>query len=227
MKKVLFLLAALLAPCLTHAQIEDEEEFHFSDRTLTFAQIEQEWQVQNLYTLTQSPRPDIKEYFLSFALAYPNDPLQRILAQVLGYDQEGTVGNYVMDVKNGYLQAELLTELTLGVQMCYWRMTDGGTLVGVCFFGDEYKMDDDGFTADCDEDDRTICINDLMFFRINPDECIWRPRTPQALCGRMFDFSAYDIQLPRQGKDIRLTHKTNPSRSLVLRWTGKGFDVKK
>ena len=105
-------------------------------------------------------------------------------------------------------------------------------LVGVAFIGDEYRYDDnddlDPILEGDDPDDRTtVCVNDLMFFRIFDGEMIWRPRLPVEMCGKRFDFRQYNIELPRVGKDVKLTHLGDPKQSVVLRWNGRRFDVVK
>ena len=219
----IILIALAMAGFAMSAQ---EQEYKFADHTLTMNQIVSEWHDQNFYTATfTESRHDIKDYFLSVAMAYPNEFFNRIVIKMLGYNSEGVVGNYVCDVANGYLRADLLTELDGQVQMCYWRCTDGGTLIAVAVQGEEYRPDiEDRLEYD---DPVTKCYNDLMFFRINPDEAIWRPITPQQMCHKAFDFEQYRIELPQKGKNITLTHKSNPALNALLKWNGSTFQISK
>ena len=108
--------------------------------------------------------------------------------------------------------------------MCYWRCNDGGTLIAVALQGEVYHY----FNNDSDDeccDRTTVTFNDLMFFKIDKGEVMWQARTPLTLCGRTFDFTHYDIQLPRSGKDIILKHKTNPKENYRLKWNGTRFTL--
>lgn len=231
------MLFLLCASTRAFAQEEEADDFEFSEYYYSMQQIGKVWDHLNLYSLSREYPPDIKECFISFVLAYPNDAMQVILAQVLGYDQGGSLDGYVMDTTNRYMQCDMLTELTAGIQMCLWHMKDGNTMVAVALKGDEYNEEepDEALLSSMSESERdeyiedhiTACVNNLMFYKIMKNEAIWRPRTPQKLCGRTFNFSEYDIQLPKgRDKDIRLTHNADPRKNVVLKWNDGTFIVK-
>ncbi len=232
MKKIRIFLPLLLLLCAsTHAlaQEDADNDFDFSTYEYSMQQIGTVWDHLNFYSLSREYPPDIKECFISFVLAYPNSGLQVILAQVLGYDQGYSVGDFVMDKSSGYMQADIMTELVHGIQMCLWRMKDGSTMVAVALRGEEYAdiedVQDEVGDSDDMEDLNVISINNLMFYHIRKDEAIWRPCTPKKLCGRTFDFSEYDIQLPQEGKDILLYHTTDARKNVVLKWNDGKFKV--
>ena len=221
--------AMLVAPARSLAQ----EEYNFAGHEMSVSDIVKEWHNQNLYSAgSVLSKMTIKNYFVGLAYAYPNYLLHAGVDYLLGLDTENIFDGMVLDEKNGYFKAEVFTELVNKVEMCYWRTDDGGVLVGVAFIGDEYRYDGndalDPILPGEDLDDRTtVCVNDLMFFKINSGEMIWRPRTPEVMCGQKFDFRKYDIELPRVGKNIKLTHNENPKKSVVLKWTGSNFTVSK
>ena len=220
--------AMLVAPVRMLAQ---EEEYKFGGHEMSTSEIIKEWHDQNLYSAgTVGNKMTIKNYFVGLAYAYPNYLLHAGVDYLLGFDTENFMNGMVLDEKNGYFKAEVFTELSNKVEMCYWRTDDGGVLVGVAFIGDEYRYegndDLDPILPGEDPDDRvTACINDLMFFKINGDEMIWRPRTPEVMCGKKFDFRQYDIELPRVGKDVKLTRRSD-NKVILLKWTGSRFTVK-
>lgn len=228
--KTRILLPLLLLLCTsTRAFAQEESNYEFSPYDYSMRQIGEVWDHLNFYSISREYPPDIKECFISFAIAYPNFGMQVILAHVLGYDQGGSVGGYVMDTSNGYMQADIMTELTQGIQMCLWRMKDGSTMVAVALRGEEY-VDTEEEQGEVEESDdmegmNVISINNLMFYHICKDEAIWRPCTPKKLCGRTFDFTEYDIQLPQKGKDIRLYHSTDARKNVVLKWNDGKFKV--
>ena len=221
--------AMLVAPARSLAQ----EEYNFAGHEMSVSDIVKEWHNQNLYSAgSVLSKMTIKNYFVGLAYAYPNYLLHAGVDYLLGLDTENIFDGMVLDEKNGYFKAEVFTELTNKVEMCYWRTDDGGVLVGVAFIGDEYRSDDndalDPILPGEDLDDRnTVRANDLMFFKINSGEMIWRPLTPEVMCGQKFDFRKYDIELPRVGKNIKLTHNDDPKKSVVLKWTGSNFTVSK
>lgn len=221
--------AMLFAP----ARLLAQEEYNFGGHNMAISEIVKEWHNQNLYSAgTVGNKMTIRNYIVGLAQAYPNDLLNSCVDYLLGFDLENSMGAMVLDEKNGYFKGEIFTELTYKVEMCYWRCDDGGVLVGVAFIGDEYRYDDnddlDPILEGDDPDDRTtVCVNDLMFFRIFDGEMIWRPRLPVEMCGKRFDFRQYNIELPRVGKDVKLTHLGDPKQSVVLRWNGRRFDVVK
>lgn len=205
------------------------EEYNFGDHSLAFSQIEKEWRNQNLYTGSYEDNPNILDYFLGFSNAYPNDLMQNVIAVMLGRKE---YGEYVIDKQNGYISAEVATELEYKMQMCHWRCTDGSTLVGVALIGYEYIVpgfnapeEDPNATYTDDDDDCEIhlCVNDMMFYRVLKNEVLWRPIVPEKLLGRTIDFHQYDIELPRYGKEIKLKHKDNPKLNLSFTWDGAKF----
>lgn len=226
MKKLLMTAVAMLGMATAGASEVEELNFHdllFAEPQLTFYQIEQQWHDQCFFTVDRSEKPNLKAYFLSFAQAYPNALTDLMVARMLGLETEGMVGEYVFDERNGYLSGTLLTELLCSVQMCYWRRTDGNILVAVALQGFEYKGDANAGARDDDpHDERTIPVNDLMFFKIDKGEVIWLPKTPLQILGRQYNFNYYDVQLPRYGKDITI-RRHGASSTITLRWNGTDF----
>ena len=225
MKKII--LSLILTISMTG--IATARDYNFAANTLSFYEIEQQWHNQNFFTATRAETTNVKEYFLSLAQAYPNEFFDLVVANLMGFKTDGFIHNVVVDTRNGYLSAEILTELTGIVQICHWRCSDGGTLIGVALIGDEYICD--GIDYDKSyynpDDNRTINVNDLMFFKIDPEEVLWQPKTPKEMCGHKFNFHQYSIQLPRKGKDVVLKHKSNPKENYTLQWNGTSFKAVK
>ncbi len=220
MKRFLLSLVVVLA-LTTLAQ-----DFEIADNSLSFSQIEQQWGSRNLFTITRSEYTDVREYFLSFVQAYPNEPCNLIIADMLGMDTDGLLAEVVVDKANGYISAYLLTELMPRVQMCHWRCSDGGTLIAVAFTGVEYSGDDNIGFPTVDEDGRVVNITGMQFYRIDPDEVMWQPRTLKSLSGRAIKLSDYNIELPRKGKNIVLKPHGENKPNVTLVWNGNSFSVK-
>lgn len=205
---------------------QDDYDLKVADHSLSFNQIEKEWHNQNIYTVTNSESSDIFGYFLSFSQAYPNDILNMIVVRALGMLDEGIIGDFVMDKKAGFMRGTAFTELTQDVEMCYWNCSNGARIVAVSLAGYEYTYDDEieGEEVTCD-DRGVICVNDLMFYRLNSDEALWHPLTPKAICGRDFEFDKYKVKLPRQGKDIIIADAETDAVRYVLKWNDGRFTV--
>ena len=219
MKRFVFaVVLALMAATLTQAQ---DEVYNFADNTLSFYKIEQQWHNQNLYTGSDSEKPAIDDYFWGLAQAYPNEFLNMVVTRMLGKEAIG-IGDYVLDIHNGYISARLMAELELRVQMCYRHCTNGNILVGVALSGDEY----DPVVTD-DEDRMVLNVNDLMFFEIKKGEAVWWPRTPKVMTGRDFNFHDFNVELPRVGKDITLSpgYDNPKAGNYLLKWNGAKFTV--
>ena len=231
MKRFLLLLVAALAIAAADAnEVQDLnlDEAKFADHELTFYQIEREWHDHHFFSV--GDKVNIKMLLLSFAQAYPHALSNSIVAVMLGVEQEDRLGNFVLDERNGYVSGELLTELTCSLQMCYWRRNDGDILIAVALQGYEYKWEGnreawENLPVDEDDGEPSFCVNDLMFFKLEKGEVMWLPKTPKQIIGRDIDFKRYNIQLPRHGKDIVLTEKSEDDHpaTVTLRWNGIDF----
>ena len=223
MKRIL-LTAAL---CCIAAGAFAQDEFKFSDHGVTLQEMVKEWHDQNLYTAGWDDNPGIRNYFVGLADAYPTDLFQTVVHKFLGFDVEDAFEDFVLDERNGYVSASLGTELSCSVQMCYWRCNDGSRLIGVAVQGYEYSEDEEEMEPDEDGEygNWTVCFNDLAFFRVLSDELIWRPVLAKDLFGRDYDFEEYYVELPRSGKDIRMTD--SDGEITLLKWNGARFNVTK
>ena len=222
--KVLSLLHAALLTGSLSVQAQ-ESQYTFPNHHVSFVQIEKEWGKHHVYTAGNQDTPNIKAYFLGFSYYYPNDILQSMVDVMVGLGDETYSKNYfgdtyVCDMQNGYIGATAMTELSIGVQMRYWRCNDGSILIGIAVEGDEYT---DG---DC-EDRSTVNINAMQFFRTKTDIALWTPYSMKEICGKNYKLADYNIRLPRQGKDIILTNESKPSANVVLKWNGNGFTPSK
>ena len=224
MKRIL--LTAALCCIATGAFAQDE--FKFSDHGVTLQEMVKEWHDQNLYTAGWDDNPGIRNYFVGLADAYPTDLFQAVVHKFLGFDVDDAFEDFTLDERNGYVSASLGTELSCSVQMCYWRCNDGSRLIGVSVQGFEY-MDIPEEEMEPDEDGEygnwTVCFNDLAFFRVLEDELIWRPVLAKDLFGWDYDFKEFYVELPRSGKDIRMTD--HDGEVTLLKWDGARFSVTK
>ncbi len=228
--KKFFVLFAIAISCLCASAQDYNVAYHY----LCMRKIIKEWHDQNLYTNMRVEKPTIKEYFISFAEAYPNDMLFEMMNWVLGYPANGS-GKVEVDISNGYVATEFYTEFTNRVEMCYWRCDDDGVLVGVLVQGAEYFCDDDDLPPQevvNDEDyDPDYSIADMMFFKIGKGEVMWWAKTPKQMCGRDFNFNDYIVHLPQKGKDITLDREVLVNDEFVqvpayvLHFNGSTFDV--
>ena len=225
MKRIL-LTAALC--CLASGAFA-QDEYKFPDHVVTLQEMVKEWHGQNLYTAGWDENPGIRNYFVGLADAYPTDLFQTVVHKFLGFDVEDAFEDFTLDERNGYVAASLGTELSCSVQMCYWRCNDGSRLIGVSVQGFEYNTDVPEEEMEADEDDEfedwTVCFNDLAFFRVLEDELIWRPVQPKDLFGWDYDFKEFYVELPRSGKDIRMTD--TDGEVTLLKWDGARFSVTK
>lgn len=227
MKRQLKISSMIIAICamLSIPASMKAQDYMFSDNIMMISQVESQWHKINLYSAgVYGDRMTIRNYFVGFQQAFPVPIAQYIVDHMLGFKTDGVLGNVIIDENKGYISAELLTELTQRMQMCYWKCNDGGVLIAVAFVGDEYKEE-----HNCENEDEEITrsITDMTFYRIFNDEMLWHPVPPSQLLGQEIDFNSLsDIQLPRQGKDIMLI-SDNPKNNLVLKWNGNGFKVVK
>ncbi|MBR5102514.1 MAG: hypothetical protein IK092_05270 [Muribaculaceae bacterium] len=230
MKTIIASLIALLLLPLS-ARADNLEDYNVADHGLSLSQIEREWHNQCLWTAGHDGKnADIVQYFIGFSHSYPNPLIHEVEDYILGYHPGDGM---LIDRENGYLRGEIFTELTCRMQMCYWHRDDGSVVVCVAFEGDEYRWEgNDDFKPlpnpddPEDEDNWYVGVNDMMFYEIKKNEIFWWPRTPEMMCGKTFNFDQYDIQLPQQGKDIKLISKSDENKVVVLKWNGKNFDVK-
>ena len=211
----------LLMMCIVSVNAQD---FNFAKNTMSMSQIINEWHDQQLFTATTTDYPGIKDYFLSFAFAYPNELCNGMAARLAGMENEG-IGNFVVDTANGFIGGELLTELSAKMQMCYWNCNDGSRLVAVLLQGHQYKSLYKEYEEAEYNDEWTFCYTDLMFFRLNNGDVIWHPIEPEKLCGRSINFRYFDIELPQRGKDITLKREFGSGESYKLQWNGDKFTV--
>ena len=231
MKHLRLLAAALALLCGCFAASAQDDEFpDMPDHGVALQQVIREWHTQGFYSAGWDKQPTVRNYFVGLAESYPNDLFQMIVAKMVGLDVDDALWNYVLDVANGFVSGELGTETTPSVQMCYWRCNDGSRLVGVALQGYEYSMEesDPAWTDEEIEDHRFVKLNDIAFFRILGDESLMRPLSVRKVCGREVKFQEYDkIELPRQGKDIRLvkTDEEDNEHVTTLKWNGNGFTV--
>ena len=228
MRHVFTLLAAAALLCSCHqATAQDDVLPDVADHGVALQNVIKERHDVGLYTAGWDQKPTIRNYFVGLSDAYPNDLFQMIVRKMLGLDVGGALMDYVLDEPNGYVSATLGTETSPSVQMCYWTCKDGSRLIGVALQGSEYNLEEPDPSWDEDEEDEHIFVklNDIAFFRILGDESIWRPVPVSRVCGRKIDFNQYaEIQLPRQGKDIKLVNdEDDPTPSLTLKWNGNGF----
>ena len=227
MKRIL--LTAALCCLATGAFAQDA--IKFSDHGVTLQEMVKEWHDLNLYTAGWDDNPGIRNYFVGLADAYPTDLFQTVVHKFLGFDVDDAFEDFVLDERNGYVAASLCTELSCSVQMCYWRCNDGSRLIGVALQGYEYNMEepDPSWTDEEAEDHIFVNLSDIAFFRILAGELIWRPVPVKQICGREYDFAFFDkIELPRQGKNIRLISEEEDGQSIItLVWDGSRFNAGK
>lgn len=226
MKRLLVVIVALLGMIPASAYDYNFDEIHPVDHEMMLSAVKREWRTHNLYTAGWNEKPAIGLYWYSFATAYPNPVSFQLVEHMLGYGKELSHDN-VLDTANGYAHAELGTETTPKLQMCYWRCDDGGVLVGVAMSGYEYltEENEDLFVPGPDydpEDANFLNLSDLMFYYVPQGEVLWLPRTPEQMLGRKIDFSLYRIQLPRQGKTITLSDSDDKV-VMSFTWNGSRF----
>jgi len=220
MKKTVLLFVSLFCLC-AGAWAQDDDFPELADHVVPLQHVVKEWHGQGLYTAGWDEKPTVKNYFTGLAYAYPNDLFQMVVSKMLGLGVDDALSAYVLDERNGYILGELGTETSPSVQMCYWNCQDGSRLIAVALQGYEYNEDETS-------DELFVSLNDIAFFRILGDELIWRPVPVRQLCGKDYDFLLYDsIELPRQGKDIRLIERfeSGDEQITTLVWDGARFSA--
>lgn len=213
----------LIAVLLTSAvAVSAQDEFDFDSPNKSFEEIESVWAKNQVLTVGKTKAPNIKMYFLSFAVQYPNELFSEMLACMLGVGAD-IVGNFVCDERNGYIQGELLAQFEQRAQMCYWRCNDGRILVGVYISG----CNEGAMAAETEADMERCCTNALMFYKLNEYGVWWDPVMPKQIVNKDLRYYDYQIQLPRQGKDIKLKWgpQERTGKNYTLKWNGNGFDV--
>lgn len=229
-KLYIFVTAALM--CLSLGAWAQDDEFpELADHGVSLQQVIKEWHAKGLYTAGWDEKPTIRNYFVGLANAYPEDLFQMMVGKMLGLGTDDALSEFTLDERNGYISGELGTETTPSVQMCFWNCKDGSRLIGVALQGYEYNMEepDPDWTDEEIDDNIFVNLSDIAFFRILSDELIWRPVAVRDICGREINFREYDrIEMPRQGKDIRLIFAPEDGDDIVttLAWDGTRFTVK-
>lgn len=231
MKKLYVLFAAALLCLSLGVRAQDDEFPELADHGVYLQDVMKEWHGQGLYSAGWDDKPTIKNYFVGLANAYPGDLFQMMVGKMLGLGTDDALSEYTLDEKNGFISGELGTETSPSVQMCFWNCKDGSRLIGVALQGYEYNLEeaDPEWTDEEIDDNIFVNLNDIAFFRVLPDEMIWRPVAVKDICGRNFEFILYDrIELPRQGKDIKLVEvaEFGDEEVTTLSWDGTRFTVK-
>lgn len=223
-RSIIMALVALIAMMGNANEVDNikVDEIAFADHSLSLYQITKEWHNQHFFTIGDEQKPTIKNYFFSFAMAYPNYIGQLMTAKLIGLDESSRVSNFVLDEHNGYIEGHSLTEFDNSIQMCYWNCANGDVIVAVAIQGREYKPEGYVNTAHDDPEEPSTIINDLMFFKVEKGEVMWLPKTPKQMTGKNFNYANYEIKLPREGKNITLINRNNGSKT-TLRWNGQNF----
>ena len=151
---------------------------------------------------------------LSFSEAYPNELFNQLVrTQLMGKNEES---DCVFDTANGYCSAELLTELSPSVALCYWSKTDGTYLVGLALNGYTY-----GEVPGRDSEENSTSISSLFFYTYTLGEPFFMPVSTDKILGtKLGSLENYTIRLPRQGKDIVLE---KDGKKTVFRWNNGTF----
>ena len=230
-KLYIFVTAALM--CLSLGAWAQDDEFpELADHGVALQQVIKEWHSKGLYTAGWAEKPTIRNYFVGLANAYPDDLFQMMVGKMLGLGTDDALSEYTLDERNGYISGELGTETYPSVQMCFWNCKDGSRLIGVALQGYEYNLEesDPDWTDEEIDDNIFVNLSDIAFFRILSDELIWRPVAVRDICGQEINFREYDrIEMPRQGKDIRLVFVPEDGDDIVttLVWDGARFTLRK
>lgn len=228
MKPIKLFAAALALLCCGLSAAAQDDYPDMPNYGVPLQKVIREWHTQGFYSAGWDKQPTVRNYFVGLAESYPNDLFQMIVAKMVGLDVDDALWNYVLDVANGFVSGELGTETTPSVQMCYWRCGDGSRLVAVALQGSEYSEEepDPSWTDEEIDDHIFVKLNDIAFFRIQGDELLMYPVSVRKACGREVKFQEYDkIELPRQGKDIRLItfDEEGEEHVTTLKWNGNGF----
>lgn len=226
MKKLYVLFAAALLCLSLGVRAQSDELPELADHGVYLQDVMKEWHDKGVYTAGWDDKPTIKNYFVGLAHAYPDDLLLMMVEKLVGLGVDDALSEFTLDEKNGYISGELGTETSPSVQMCFWNCKDGTRLIGVALQGYEYNMEET--YGNDDDDELFVCLNDIAFFRIRPGEMIWRPVAVKDICGQELAFLLYDrIELPRQGKDIKLVEVAEFGDEAVttLSWDGTRFKV--
>ncbi len=230
-KLYIFVTAALM--CLSLGAWAQDDAFpELADHGVALQQVIKEWHSKGLYTAGWAEKPTIRNYFVGLANAYPDDLFQMMVGKMLGLGTDDALSEYTLDERNGYISGELGTETSPSVQMCFWNCKDGSRLIGVALQGYEYNLEesDPDWTDEEIDDNIFVNLSDIAFFRILSDELIWRPIAVRDICGQEINFREYDrIEMPRQGKDIRLVFVPEEGDDIVttLVWDGARFTLRK
>ena len=230
-KLYIFVTAALM--CLSLGAWAQDDAFpELADHGVALQQVIKEWHSKGLYTAGWAEKPTIRNYFVGLANAYPDDLFQMMVGKMLGLGTDDALSEYTLDERNGYISGELGTETSPSVQMCFWNCKDGSRLIGVALQGYEYNLEesDPDWTDEEIDDNIFVNLSDIAFFRILSDELIWRPVAVRDICGQEINFREYDrIEMPRQGKDIRLVFVPEDGDDIVttLVWDGARFTLRK
>lgn len=118
----------------------------------------------------------------------------------------------INDSRNGFLQIKSEGQWDNVVECCYWNLPSGQKLVALYFhyFFESLEVMANG-------------LNCMLWYQYDPATKQMSPMLEPPYHGRFPDISRYELQLPRQGKDIRLMERDELMG--VLHWNGDGFDL--
>lgn len=129
--------------------------------------------------------------------------------------------HYMVDdaPRNGYIKCDMGYQCDYMTEMCYWRLADGHSLVGVLM-----QVGHEGEGAETDYA--------LLFYNYNPATKTMTPAT--SVCQTVKRLltkhkGTSNLKLPREGKDIQVTYvEWNEEDDFTfdevpLKWTGSSF----
>lgn len=219
MRRILIMFAASML-CVMASQAQTWDSLYDAAKG-----IERSWKSKSLKVDNAYPQAKVHNFAHAFCSAYPQ---YKPCANLLKYLKNIAAYNLYKDEysindapRNGFINSDMGYQVDVCLEVCYWKLTNGHSLVGVLIrVGQEA------------EDSPTYCLP--MFYDYDPAKGMMTPdedvaNTVKQLVGKLK--SNPIVYLPKEGKDIEVIMSTYDGPEVdgykwklrLLKWTGNSF----
>lgn len=195
-KKVLMTWVLALCTMTTWGQTFDTEKMENPEKEISA--IEQQWATKTLKVTNANPKARIWDFAKAFCSQYqdyvPNAAMMDYLKNPKAYSPDTNTKPYYVDdaPRNGYIKCDMLFQCDFMTELCYWRRTNGHSLVGVLM---QVGHEGEGSQTDYS----------LLFYDFNPKTMTMTPdvkvyQKVEELIAKQKGTPS--LRLPKEGKDI-------------------------
>lgn len=206
----------------TETETDDAEQAANASQDGGIAGIRKSWEKQPLTNVLSNGKPNVAAFATAFCKSYPDyEPNNRLYNYVKNGKKDELYG--IDDqAKNGYLSCKIRAENPYETTCCYWKRSNGHSLVA--FWLELQRENDD------------IDQHLLAFYDYDPAT---NTMTPEPAITKMVDdamakYDTYSVLLPSQGKDVEVYgYKIDYENDMAetteyrLQWNGNNFRIEK